>query len=146
MRDGKNSSLVRKLFNAVIRNDVKEVVDLVRNQGVDVDSRDARHFYLHQTALHKAAMKGYLDMVRVLVEDLGADINIDDILGYSPIQRAIQYGKGISYDNISHMVSHIVYLKFIAYKKQYKQTLLNIWSKNNVMTRMSITTGRIRRL
>lgn len=97
MCDGENSSLVRKLFNAVIRNDVKEVLDLVRNQGIDVDSRDARRLYLHQTALHKAAKKGYLDMVRVLVEDLGADINIDDISGFSPIQRAIQYGKGISY-------------------------------------------------
>ena len=105
MCNGENSSLVRKLFNAVIRNDAKEVVDLVRNQGIDVDSRDARRSYLHQTALHKAAKKGYLDMVRVLVEDLGADINIDDISGFSPIQRAIQYGKGIAY--IYYTVSYI---------------------------------------
>ena len=81
---------IEEFFTAVLNNDIQKVVGLVKEQGVDVDSPDEHNF--QKTALHKAAEKGYLEMVHVLVDELGADVNVDDSLGIYPMHRASEAG------------------------------------------------------
>lgn len=58
---------------AVEKNDIKAVNDILNLSNVDIDSRDNN---LGQTALIKAAYKGYVQMVRLLI-DKGADISAE---------------------------------------------------------------------
>jgi ankyrin repeat protein len=59
---------------------------LVKEKSVDVNAKDIEHD--QNTALHIATEKGYVDTVKILVEDLNADINRDNIGGEYPIHVA----------------------------------------------------------
>ncbi len=59
---------------------------MVKEKNVDVNAKDIE--LGQNTALHIATEKGYIDMVKPLVEDLNADINRDNIRGEYPIHVA----------------------------------------------------------
>ena len=80
------SSLLKEFFKAVKDNDTKKIVKMVREKGVDVDSRDCDNDDC--TALHVAAANGNFDLVKTLVEDLKADINMENIGGEVPMHIA----------------------------------------------------------
>jgi ankyrin repeat protein len=56
---------------------------LLQNKEVDVKYTDEKG----RTALHYAAHRGYLDIVKILTED-GADINYEDHQGETPLYFA----------------------------------------------------------
>ena len=81
---------IEEFYTAVLNNDIKKVVDLVKVQGVDVDFPDEQNY--QEIALHKAAEKGYQEMVRVLVDELGSDVKVDNELGEYPMHVAFHAG------------------------------------------------------
>ncbi len=69
------TQLVTQLFDAINRNDVAQVNELIA-QGVDVNAKNK----WGDSALHIASWKGDLTMFRIL-KDAGADINACDDVG-----------------------------------------------------------------
>ncbi|CAH0549306.1 unnamed protein product [Brassicogethes aeneus] len=72
------------LMFAVYKNHT-ETVEFLINQGADVNLRGSKD---NRTALHVAAATGNIEMSNVLVSN-GADINAQDINGYSPLMFAV---------------------------------------------------------
>jgi ankyrin repeat protein len=66
---------------------VKEVIEILgRREDVNVNAKTKEGW----TALHKAAKVGNLDVLKLLVEDFGADPNIkDNSKGFTPLHLAI---------------------------------------------------------
>jgi ankyrin repeat protein len=74
------------LYDASARGDV-EVVQLLLDQGADVNQRNARHI----TALHAASTLGKLEVAKLLVES-GADVNCREKEGWTPLLHASRLG------------------------------------------------------
>ena len=83
-------NMIEVFYTAVLNNDIPKVLHLVKVQGVDVDFPDEQNY--QETALHKAAEKGYLEMVYLLVDELGAEVQVDDMGGVFPMHRAFTAG------------------------------------------------------
>ena len=68
-------------------------------------------------ALHRAALHGFVDLCRTLVEDCGADMGITDVNGNTPLHRAFCWNqagvaayllsKGASADQLNLVSHHI---------------------------------------
>ena len=79
------------LFLAVIEGDTESLEDIIQ-QGVDVNARSATAGEEHAIgALHYAAFYGHEDAVRVLL-GAGADVNIRNANGYTPLHFAVPRG------------------------------------------------------
>ncbi|CAF0816411.1 unnamed protein product [Brachionus calyciflorus] len=74
----------KKLFHAVIHNEYKNVSELLDSAMYDVNCYDDKQ----RTCLHIACSRGYLEIVRLLLE-YGADPNIRDCVSNLPIHLAI---------------------------------------------------------
>jgi len=74
------------LYDASTEGDV-EVVQLLLDQGADVNQRNA----LHETALDVASTKGKLEVAKLLIK-YGADVNCRDKEGWTPLLDASRYG------------------------------------------------------
>ena len=83
---GKRSAWETPLRWAV-RNNQKEVVELLLNRGASADGSEATG-----TPLMEAAENGYWDIVRLLL-DRGANINADDGSGYTTLHKAVRRGR-----------------------------------------------------
>ncbi|XP_046470315.1 receptor-interacting serine/threonine-protein kinase 4-like [Neodiprion pinetum] len=77
---------VIRFFEAVKSNDIEKVVGLLKSKEVDVNAVDVTSD--NQTAVHLAAFRGYEKMLRILVDEYNADINIADKIGEIPLQIA----------------------------------------------------------
>ena len=111
-----------ELINAVRRNNIDRVSELVVEEGVDINKQDSggqtplgtavsldnidmvrflvkelgadiNKYSRGQTPLINAIFSGKINMVRFLVKELGADINKQNIYGITPFQNAISYGR-----------------------------------------------------
>ncbi|KAL1499048.1 hypothetical protein AB1Y20_013564 [Prymnesium parvum] len=65
--------------------DIDALRHLAQQLPIDADDYDGR------TALHLACSEGRLDAVKVLVEELGADINVKDHFGGTPLDDAVRH-------------------------------------------------------
>lgn len=74
----------KKLFHAVIANDYKIVTELLDSSMYDVNCYDDKQ----RTCLHIACSRGYIEIVRLLLE-YGANPNIRDCVSNLPIHLAI---------------------------------------------------------
>lgn len=74
----------KKLFYAVSNNDIKTVQELLDSNSYDVNCFDDKQ----RTCLHVASSRGYVELVRVLLE-YGANPNIRDCVNNLPIHLAI---------------------------------------------------------
>lgn len=83
----KSNDMVVEFFEAAESNDIAKVGQLIKEKGVDVNSRDNNNE--DRTILHIAALKGFEDLIRLLVEQYDADINIEDKLGEVPLHVAV---------------------------------------------------------
>lgn len=97
------------LIQAVINGDIKTVCNLLESQGDSLKSLcnyiDERDRY-ERTPLIWASTKGYLDIVKYLLEK-GASINCEDISGYTAIYYASREGHvGI----VEYLLNHGAYL------------------------------------
>ena len=66
-------------------------LDWFRENGV-IQHIDTEYFTQRQTLLHCASKKGYFDMVRWLVEQCSANVDLIDINGNSPLHLAVYGG------------------------------------------------------
>lgn len=82
-----NEPIIDELFKAAESNDITKIVELVKEQKVDVNSTDKSNH--HKTALHIAATNGYEELVHVLVDELHADIQFEDNFGETAKNNAI---------------------------------------------------------
>lgn len=94
-----NDKEVDEFFDAVRKNDVNLVEEFIKNKNMDVNSVDKGDYY--RTALHLAASSGFEVMVRALVDNHKANVNIQDELGELPLHNAADNG-------------HINIVKFLA--------------------------------
>lgn len=74
------------LINAV-RQDRINIVRLLLDYGADPNSRN--FFHGSQTALHYAVINGNLDMVFLLVDQYGIDLNLKDVNGETALHKAL---------------------------------------------------------
>jgi hypothetical protein len=74
------------LYDASAKGDVK-VVQLLLDQGADVNQRNAQH----RTALDAASTEGNLEVAKLLIK-YGADVNCRDKEGWTPLLDASLYG------------------------------------------------------
>ena len=79
--------------SAVVENSAVELEDLLSNGSISVDQADAHG----DTLLHKAALEGDVDCIRVLVKH-GANVNIRNKDNWPPVHNALRQG------NLSAMV------------------------------------------
>ena len=86
---------IEMLF-AVRTNNINELMNLVE-QGVDINWQDSR--VEGMTALHEAAQKGNIEIVRYLLQN-GADINSKNHNGLSPLHIAAYCGEKIIVDTL----------------------------------------------
>ncbi|XP_046752506.1 alpha-latrotoxin-Lhe1a-like [Diprion similis] len=77
---------VIRFFEAVKSNDIEKVVELLNSKEVDVNAVDVTRD--NQTAIHICAFRGYDKLLRTLVDEYNADINIADKVGEIPLQIA----------------------------------------------------------
>lgn len=75
------------LFAAARTNDLNALRYFAKK--IDINTRDPINGY---TALHYAAINGHTTAIRLLVEDLNANINMQDINGYTPLHYMVSYG------------------------------------------------------
>jgi ankyrin repeat protein len=66
-----------------------ETIDLLIRSGIEINAVDARG----RTALHGAALQGYDDVVQALV-DRGADLEVEDNNGFTPLDTAMGLAGG----------------------------------------------------
>ncbi|WP_297300004.1 ankyrin repeat domain-containing protein [uncultured Brachyspira sp.] len=95
--DANNIDGYDELMNAVSKGDMKELEKLIK------DDTDLNKQYDKITPLNLAAARNDKEMVKFLVEK-GADINLEDGYGYTPLMKAIDY------DNIG-LAKNIIDLK-----------------------------------
>ena len=67
-----------------------ECVKVLLKHGADVNATGAST--VKETALHWAALHGYVDVMKVLIED-GADVNAKDVVGRTPLDTARSGGQ-----------------------------------------------------
>ena len=90
------------LLNAVIWENYK-ITELLLNAGADPDIPDGRR---HKTPVFVAAQKGYIDIVRLLVDKFGADTSIKSNVGATPLDTAIANNKdGRNQEVIDYLMS-----------------------------------------
>lgn len=82
----KSNDIIVEFFEAVKNNDIEKVAQLIEKKDVDINARDSNN--QNRTVLHVAALKGFEDLIHVLVEQYGADINIEDEGGEVPLHVA----------------------------------------------------------
>ena len=76
-----------ELCEAAAKADVDRLRWLVREKGYDVNSSD----YDKRTAIHLACSEGNLAVIKVLIEELGADHSPQDRWGGTPLNDAIRH-------------------------------------------------------
>ena len=77
-------SLDDQLIFRARRGDLQEVRRLLANKQINVNAKD---YYYGQTALHKAAMYGVVELVQELLQK-GANLNAKDDYGNTPLMLA----------------------------------------------------------
>ncbi len=77
-----------KLFEAIERNNIREVKELI-NHGVSIDARNNKR----QTPLHSAAFNGKLEVVKYLMEEKHVGFNVKDKDGRTPLHLAATNGQ-----------------------------------------------------
>ena len=98
------------MFEAASANYVDEVRNLL-DKGYDVNVSD----YDNRTLLHVSCSFGYYDMVKMLIDEYDAKINVIDAKGNTPLYDALKYAissksfKRLNYTNNSHHTHHIGY-------------------------------------
>ena len=108
----KSNDILVEFFEAAESNEIEKVSQLIKEKGVDVNSRDNNNE--DRTILHIAALKGFEDLIHILVNQFGADINIEDKLGEVPLHVAAD----------SH---HIQIVKFLVEKgSHYSEDVVDI--------------------
>jgi len=85
--DNPDVPVPEKFLLAVSEGDIKRVAEFIE-KGADVSARDESG----GSALHTAAMRGYLDIVKYLVAR-GVNVNARDGFERTPLMFAAQYGK-----------------------------------------------------
>jgi ankyrin repeat protein len=75
-----------ELCDAAASGDIEGLKRLVREHGIAPDLGD----YDRRTALHLASSEGLLDVVKVLVEELGADLSVTDRWQNTPLDDAVR--------------------------------------------------------
>lgn len=91
---------IELFFEAVDKSDVEKIIDLVTNKRVDVNHRFEH--YCSKTATHIAASRKNLNLLKVLVDDLKADLDIIDEFEQVPIENAACHH---NYDVIKFLLS-----------------------------------------
>ncbi len=76
------------MIGAIIRNDITAVKQLL-DSGTDINKQDGAGF----TALHFAAQENNFGIAKLLIER-GADLEIRDVYGNTPLIRAVSSSKG----------------------------------------------------
>ena len=71
----------KQLHNAAIRGDLERMKQLCC---IDIECRNANG----DTPLHMACLKGHLAVVQYLVEEHGAQVNVGNKTGYTPLHWA----------------------------------------------------------
>ena len=90
------------LLNAVIWENYK-ITELLLNAGADPDIPDGNR---HKTPLFVAAQKGYVNIVKLLVDKFGADTSIKSNVGATPLDTAIANNKdGRNQEVIDYLMS-----------------------------------------
>jgi ankyrin repeat protein len=81
----------RALYAAVSSNDISRATDQLQKSGADPNWLNVEH---GRVALHKAAKQGSVEMVRLLLETKGVDVDVNVVehKGFTPLDRAIQSG------------------------------------------------------
>lgn len=105
---------IRKLFSLIQHNNISEFKEMI-NSGMDVNNiRDG----LNWTPLHFAAMMGRYEMVRYLVERCGANTQVVDGSGFTPLALALR--------NDEQLVATYLYLhRSDAIKVNWRQPTLH---------------------
>lgn len=76
-----NDKIVDELFDAAAANNIKRVIELLKEKKLDVDSEDKGDN--NRTILEIAARNGHEELVRILIDEFGADMTHKDDLGDS---------------------------------------------------------------
>ncbi|KAK0158622.1 hypothetical protein PV328_009600 [Microctonus aethiopoides] len=74
-----NDKIVDDLFDAAETNNINKVIELLKDKKVEVDAEDLGNY--NRTILEVASIKGYEELVRILVDEYNADIYHEDELG-----------------------------------------------------------------
>ncbi|KAK3266381.1 hypothetical protein CYMTET_24987 [Cymbomonas tetramitiformis] len=77
------------LVEAASKNDFKDVDRILGSEDLTVDDGD----YDQRRAIHLAACEGHVEMIVKLVEEYGADVNVEDRLGGTPAADALRHGQ-----------------------------------------------------
>ncbi|MFC1753152.1 ankyrin repeat domain-containing protein [Thermoproteota archaeon] len=83
----KGETVQELLFDAVTKNNIKDVRILLKLDSTDVDAKDE----LGLTALHHALMSGFTDIAKLII-NAGADLDIRDSQGASYLHYAFKKG------------------------------------------------------
>jgi ankyrin repeat protein len=78
--------IIKQFYDAVHNKKVDEVVELLKNQKIDVNHRFDH--YDMKTAAHIASIYYDLTLLKVLVEDFKADLDVEDCYNQVPIENA----------------------------------------------------------
>jgi ankyrin repeat protein len=88
---------------AAVKADKLEIVKILLAHGADINARN----YFQETALHYAAKKGNLNMIIYLI-DRGAEINVADTAGNTPLTAVLTYGKTIGDQNNLNIIKLLI--------------------------------------
>ena len=86
-RQKKLNEKIVSLVTAAAKNDISEVARMLAQGDINVDMGD----YDERTPLHLAASNGHLKMVKYLIQIHGADFNVKDRYGGTPMVDAIRH-------------------------------------------------------
>ena len=86
INEGKSNNNDSKLLNAAETGDIEELTRLLKIVDVNLQDKDC------WTALMFAALNGYIDCVKLLVDN-NADVNLQDKDGWTALMRAAVKGK-----------------------------------------------------
>ena len=78
------------LHRAAMSGDLDKARELLETGKYNVNNTEG---YYRETPLHYACRGGHLDIVRMLISEFKADMNIVDILNRTPLHGAAEYGK-----------------------------------------------------
>ena len=79
-----------ELVKATKQNNIKKVQEILRQKNIDVDFVDSN--YYNWTSLHYACTNGFLEIVKLLLQDERVEVNKQDN-GYTPFYIACANGK-----------------------------------------------------
>ena len=113
---GNNSTSPEMFFEVVKSNKFDAALEMLKLKEIDINSRDTKSH--GQTALHIAAKNGYEDLVKLIVNDYNADINIKDNRGETPLMVACDnYHPNIAKFLVEHAPDDADYAKIILNEK-----------------------------